>query len=285
MRPGSSFCLKPSGGLSLCLAAFVFAFRAWIGPRSEAAAQEPQSPSGLEQPDDALGGGAGEEPHLIEPDEIAPDEAGPHETAPPQTVKPDAKKGGDEAAPPHSAEESKEDKLDLSTDDLPLSDPVERPKILAKLYNQLGAAHDAHDAAPIMQTIEQLWLLSGSDTVDLLMARADRFVKESDLDLALKILDATVDIAPDNAEAWHRRATVHYLQKDYELALADLRHALDIDPKHYKAINDLGVVLEALGAKKEALQAYRKALEINPFLDDARQSVEFLKREVEGQDI
>ncbi|HEY6670648.1 MAG TPA: tetratricopeptide repeat protein [Methyloceanibacter sp.] len=210
---------------------------------------------------------------------------GPDEAAPPQTVKPDAKKGGNKAAPPHSAEESKEDKLDLSTDDLPLSDPVEKPKMLAKLYDQLGAAHDAHDAAPIAQTIEQLWLLSGSDTVDLLMARADRFVKESDLDLALKILDATIDIAPDNAEAWHRRATVHYMQKDYELALADLRHALDIDPKHYKAINDLGVVLEALGVKKEALQAYRKALEINPFLDDARQSVEFLKREVEGQDI
>jgi tetratricopeptide (TPR) repeat protein len=284
MRPGSSFCLKPSGGLSLCLAAFALGFLAWVGPRSEAAAQEAQSPSGIEQPDDASGG-PGAEPDLIEPDEIAPDEVGPDEAAPPQTVEPDAKKGGNKAAPPHSAEESKEDKLDLSTDDLPLSDPVERPKMLAKLYDQLGAAHDAHDAAPIMQTIEQLWLLSGSDTVDLLMARADRFVKESDLDLALKILDATIDIAPDNAEAWHRRATVHYMQKDYELALADLRHALDIDPKHYKAINDLGVVLEALGAKKEALQAYRKALEINPFLDDARESVEFLKREVEGQDI
>jgi tetratricopeptide (TPR) repeat protein len=284
MRTGSSVCLKPSG-LSLRLAAFALTLLAWIGPRSEAAAQEPQSPSGIEQPDEAQPGGAGAEPELIEPDAIAPNEVGPGETAPPQTVKPDAKKGGDEAAPPHSAEERKEDKLDLSTDDLPLSDPVERPTMLAKLYDQLGAAHDAHDAAPIMQTIEQLWLLSGSDTVDLLMARADRFVKESDLDLALKILDATVDIAPEDAEAWHRRATVHYLQKDYELALADLRHALDIDPKHYKAINDLGVVLEALGAKKEALQAYSKALEINPFLDDARHSVEFLKREVEGQDI
>ena len=75
------------------------------------------------------------------------------------------------------------------------------------------------------------------------MSRAERFIKESDLDLALKILDATIDIAPDDAEAWHQRAAVHYLQKDYELALADLRHALDLDPKHYKAINDLGIVL------------------------------------------
>src|SRR5262249_20187612 len=100
-----------------------------------------------------------------------------------------------------------------------------------------------------------------------------------------EILDATVELAPEDAEAWHRRATGHCLPKDYELALADLRHALDIEPKHYNAINDLGVGLQTLGAKKEDLQAFRKALEVNPFLDDARQAVESLSREVEGQDI
>lgn len=216
---------------------------------------------------------------------MAPDEMSPGKSPPDQAAKPDAKKDGGEGPAPRSTEESKRDKLNLSTDNLPLSDPVERPKMLARLYDELKSAHDAHDASPITETIQELWLLSGSDTVDLLMARADRFIKESDLDLALGILDATVELAPDDAEAWHRRATVHYLQKDYELALADLRHALDIDPKHYNAINDLGVVLQALGAKKEALQAFRKALEVNPFLDDARQAVESLSRKVEGQDI
>ena len=78
---------------------------------------------------------------------------------------------------------------------------------------------------------------------------------------------------------------MHYLQKDYELALADLKHALDLDPKHYKAINDLGIVLEAMGSKKEALVAYRKALAVNPFLDETRRAVEELSREVDGQDI
>jgi tetratricopeptide (TPR) repeat protein len=251
-------------------------------PCPEAFAQESQPP-GVEELEGAPSGQA--EPDLIEPDEMAPDEMTPGKPPPDQAAMPDAKKDGDEEPAPRSTEESKRDKLNLSTDNLPLSDPVERPKMLARLYDELKSAHDAHDASPITETIEELWLLSGSDTVDLLMARADRFIKESDLDLALEILDATVELAPDDAEAWHRRATVHYLQKDYELALADLRHALNIDPKHYNAINDLGAVLQALGAKKEALQAYRKALEVNPFLEDARQAVESLSREVEGQDI
>lgn len=282
MWPGPRFCLRPYGPLSPCLAALALAGVALTAPCPEAFAQQSQPP-GVEELEGAPSGQA--EPDLIEPDEMAPDEMTPGKPPPDQAAKPDAKKDGDEEPAPRSTEESKRDKLNLSTDNLPLSDPVERPKMLARLYDELKSAHDAHDASPITETIEELWLLSGSDTVDLLMARADRFIKESDLDLALEILDATVELAPDDAEAWHRRATVHYLQKDYELALADLRHALNIDPKHYNAINDLGAVLQALGAKKEALQAYRKALEVNPFLEDARQAVESLSRELEGQDI
>ena len=81
------------------------------------------------------------------------------------------------------------------------------------------------------------------------------------------------------------RAKVHYRQRQYEFARADLKRALERDPNHYRALEDLGLVLEALGTKKEALEAYRKALEINPFLGDAHQAVEFLSREVGGRDI
>jgi Flp pilus assembly protein TadD len=121
--------------------------------------------------------------------------------------------------------------------------------------------------------------------VDLLMQRAEHFAKAEDLDLALKIMDATVDLAPDQAEAWHFRAKVHFLRKNHELALADLRRVLTRDPKHYAAMNDLGVVLETMGAKKEALEAYRKAIAINPFLGETKQTIDALRREVEGQDI
>ena len=117
------------------------------------------------------------------------------------------------------------------------------------------------------------------------MSRAARFTKESDLDLALEILNATADMAPDEAEVWYLRANVHYRQKQYELALADLRRALERDPKHYRALEDLGLVLEALGTKTEALEAYRQALKINPFLGSAHQAVEFLSREIGGRDI
>ena len=207
----------------------------------------------------------------------------PHEAEP--VLRPDLKENADETAPPESAEETKDNKLDLQLGDLPLVPPLDRPKMLAQLYEQLGAARNANTAEPIMQAIEELWAVSGSDTVDLLMSRAAEFATEAETDLSLAILDAVVDIAPQEAEAWYLRAKVNVLKGKPERALADLRRALGLDPKHYRAINALGLVLEQLGAKKEALEAYRKALAVNPFLEDARQGVEALAREVEGQDI
>lgn len=252
------------------LTALVLALVLGFSARSHATEQDPQAPAGVEQSDEGLTGGDADPSDVIEPDEIEPD----------AIMRPDAKKGGNGSAPPHSTEESKQDKLDL-----PIPPPLDRPKALGQLYEQLGKARDADAAAPVMEAIEELWGASGSDTIDLLMSRAERFVTERDLDLALRILDATVDIAPEDAEVWHRRATVHFLQREHELALADLRRALNLDPKHYRAINDLGVVLEEMGAKKEALEAYRKALAVNPFLEKTRQAVEELSRDVEGQDI
>jgi tetratricopeptide (TPR) repeat protein len=277
MRSGPSFSLKSLGATQLLLAGLLFA-PILMGGSARAAEDEIEAPS-----DDI------ELPAQIAPhDAEAPSEddvIGP-KVLDRSFMRPELKSGSEDAPPPQSAEESKQDKLDPSAEaDLPLPTPVERPKMLGELYQQLGKAHDAEEAAPITQAIENLWRTTGSATVDLLMSRAARFTKESDLDLALEILDATADMAPEEAEVWYLRARVHYRQRQYELALADLKRALERDPKHYRALEDLGLVLEALGTKREALEAYRQALKINPFLGDAHQAVEFLSREVGGRDI
>jgi tetratricopeptide (TPR) repeat protein len=167
----------------------------------------------------------------------------------------------------------------------PAFDTAERPELLEGLYARLAQAKSPNEAAPITEAIEQLWAMSGSDTVDLLMSRATQFANDADIDLSLAVLDAVVDIAPGEAEAWYMRAKVNVLAGKPERALIDLRRALNVDSKHYRAITDLGLVLEQLGAKKEALKAYRQALEVNPFMEDAKAGADALSREVEGQDI
>jgi tetratricopeptide (TPR) repeat protein len=274
MQAGLSVWLKFWSSTARVCLLFIVSISVLAPP---AAAQDDgtRAPADMEQPADVA-----PDRSLLEDDLIEP-----HDFDPESFVRPDAKQGSEDAPPPQSTEESKQDKLGPSADDLPLPTPVDKPKMLAGLYEQLGKARDAEAAEPIVEAIEVLWRISGSDTVDLLMHRAEALAKADDLDLALTIMDATVDIAPDQAEAWHLRAKVHYLKKNYELALADLKRVLERDAKHYGAMNDRGVVLEAIGAKKEALQAYRQAIAVNPFLSETKRAVEALGREIEGQDI
>lgn len=220
---------------------------------------------------------------------------GPEELDDNQPLKPDIKPGGEGAGNPQTTEENKQDKLGPKMGPrgdgagqaagAPLLAPFDRDRMLGQLYDQLASAKDLGAARPIMDSIEELWRSSGSDTVDLLLSRVDRFTRDSELDLASQVLDALGDLAPENAEVWHKRAKVEMLRNDYAAALADLRRSLNFDPRNYSAMNDLGATLEQIGAKKEALEAYRKALKANPFLDEARDAVKELTHEVEGQDI
>ena len=163
--------------------------------------------------------------------------------------------------------------------------PQDRDALLAELYVHLAQAPDATQAAPIAETIEGLWLQSSSDTIGVLMGRSAKAINEQKNDLALQLLDAVVELAPDYAEGWNRRAYVYFLQNNFEGAIGDLRRALALDPNHFKALEGLARILRDSGQKKSALQAYKQILKINPFQEGAKEAVDELSVEVEGQGI
>ncbi len=162
---------------------------------------------------------------------------------------------------------------------------VERAKLLDDLYALLATAEDEQAAEENAQGIMRLWRASGSDTVGLLMDRAAKTFSEKKPEIALKLLDAVVELAPDYAEGWSQRAHVLYAENQIDRAVGDLRRALALDPNHFRALDALGHILQEMGEKKSALQAYRRLLEVHPFATGAKQTVEELEREVAGQGI
>lgn len=163
--------------------------------------------------------------------------------------------------------------------------PEQHAKLLDELYTRLATAPDEATAGQVAQAIEQLWQHSGSPTADLLLARASAAAEAQNRDLAMKLLNATVELQPDFTEAWSRRAYLYYLDNDYKRALGDLRRVLALDPRHYKALEGLGNLLVHLGEKKAALEAYESVLKVHPNLPDAKKARDDLKIEVEGQGI
>lgn len=163
--------------------------------------------------------------------------------------------------------------------------PAEREKALSDLYAMLATADTEESAKAIAEGIERIWLSSGSPTIDLLMERAAKAVAEKKLALGIKLLDHVVELAPDYAEAWNRRAYAHFLNEDVERAMGDLRRTLALDGHHFKALDGLSQILREIGQKKASLTALRELLEVHPFWPGAKQQLDELEREVEGQGI
>jgi tetratricopeptide (TPR) repeat protein len=170
-------------------------------------------------------------------------------------------------------------------DDLP---PLERgaPSYsLDTLFSALKIAPDEASAKAIEERIWAVWVVSGSDTCDLLMSRAKDAIEAKNYDLSLKLLDAIITIKPGYVEAWNRRATVYYLKQDYAHSIADIAEVLVREPRQFGALAGLGLMLQEIGDDKDALEAYRKALVIDPHLENIPDVVKTLTDKVEGRDI
>jgi tetratricopeptide (TPR) repeat protein len=163
--------------------------------------------------------------------------------------------------------------------------PEETAKTLGNLYAYLATADDRRLAGEIGAAIERLWRLEGGDTVNLLIDRAELFSSRNENEKALPLLDAAIDLAPDYAEAWSHRAYVEYRLNNYQAALGDLRRALALEPNHFRALDGMAKILEQLGEKKAALEAYNQLLKVHPNIEGGETARDALKKELEGQGI
>ena len=153
------------------------------------------------------------------------------------------------------------------------------------LFGALKAAPDETSAKHVEARIWALWLQTPSDTAALLMMRAKAAMDAQQIDVALKLLDAVVKLRPDYIEGWNRRATLYYLKNDYAHSLEDIEQVLAREPRHFGALAGLGMIMQDIGDEKRALDAFRKALAVNPHLDKVPELVKTLSEKVEGRDI
>jgi tetratricopeptide (TPR) repeat protein len=161
----------------------------------------------------------------------------------------------------------------------------DRTKGLDFLFGALRAAPDEASARHVEARIWALWMQTPSDTAALLMSRAKQAMDAQKVDVALKLLDSVVKLRPDYTEAWNRRATLYYLKNDYVHSVQDIQQVLIREPRHFGALAGLGMIMQDLGDDKRALEAFRKALAVNPHLEKVPDLVKSLTEKVEGRDI
>jgi tetratricopeptide (TPR) repeat protein len=131
--------------------------------------------------------------------------------------------------------------------------------------------------------IRQLWRRHGSRQQQDQLAQICRLNQNEQYNAAHVAASALIDDAPSFAEAWNQRAVSHFAQRQFEDAANDCHQTLELNPYHFGAAVGLAHCYLHLDEPFTALENFRRALAINPDLEDVRGQIELLSRTLEGR--
>jgi tetratricopeptide (TPR) repeat protein len=98
-----------------------------------------------------------------------------------------------------------------------------------------------------------------------MIERSQKLMDLGEFTEAEALLTEVINNLPDFSEAWNRRAFLYYTACQYQKSLADCQMVIHLNPVHFGALHGLGLCHAAMGNYVEAILAFRRALEIQPY--------------------
>lgn len=156
---------------------------------------------------------------------------------------------------------------------------------LDALFGDLLEATAPADAAPVEGQIWTIWLETEDKSVAELLESGMERMAHGDFSAAVKAFDQVVAMAPDFAEGWNKRATVHYLMNNFQQSLEDIAKTLELEPRHFGALSGRGLVYIKLDDLQSALTAFEEALDVHPQMVGPQINAEAIRKILQQRDI
>ena len=149
---------------------------------------------------------------------------------------------------------------------------------LNNLFERLRVTQDLAEARGIEGTIWEIWTESENANVNRAMLIGIASMHAGQLGTALNKFNEVIQLAPDFAEGWNKRATIFYLMKKFDWSVNDIAQTLKLEPRHFGALSGLGLINQAIGQNKAAIKAFEHALDLNPHLPGLKEKVTKMKK-------
>ena len=156
---------------------------------------------------------------------------------------------------------------------------------LDTLFLELKRERNEKAAGRVAARIEDEWSKSGSASIDLMMIWSQTAMDAQKFDAALDFLDQVVTLRPGFAEGWNRRATVHFMMRNFRKSMTDIDRTLQLEPRHFGALSGMAQIMKDAGRKELALDAFQRVLDIYPMMRSAQGEVASISEELAGEGI
>ena len=81
---------------------------------------------------------------------------------------------------------------------------------------------------------------------------------------SIDYFDKVILNKPNFAEAWNKRATAHFMMGNFDLSMQDIGQTLQLEPRHFGALDGMGLIFIHTNQYEKAIEIYDKMLEIFP---------------------
>ena len=159
-------------------------------------------------------------------------------------------------------------------------------KEIDELFIQLKNAIDFENSKKIEDKIWDLWVTHPSENnLTKLLADGSSAMMDNKLKTAYDKFTKVIELDPNWAEAWNKRATVLYLMGKYELSQTDINKVLQLEKRHFGALSGQGLVQTALKNYQKAIDSYLEAHKVHPNMKSPLIMIEQLQMQIKKESI
>ena len=157
---------------------------------------------------------------------------------------------------------------------------------LNQLFEQLKKSSNVSIAFKIEMKIWNIWSTHPThDDLTQSLAKGSALMSEGELEEAYKIFSTIIELAPEWAEGWNKRATVLYLMGRYQDSLKDINEVLKRESRHFGALSGQGLVQTELKNYEKAIKSYEAVQKIYPSIRAAKVMIPQLRKLIKDEAI
>jgi len=139
---------------------------------------------------------------------------------------------------------------------------------LGRLKQALAAFEEAHRLMPTEELAQRIAKIrpvaSSPEPVQQLLLNARQLTAGGELEQAVKVYQAALQLHNDNVEALHGLAMLHRRRGSLDWALPLLQKAVILAPDRADLYNDMGMLFQDLGDLTKAVSFHKRALKVEP---------------------